>query len=1128
MMDPSSLVMVFTSVIQKAYQLYEQKKQNDTDCKYLIDHLNNKVNTMVDFQKMLGKDELLKLDEGQKNNWTIKEKRVEKSLNDFHIWINERNKQILKAWVHGVGQGEEIGDLVKRFDDAVADFQTFLDNMVKYQLINNIRKIADNAGPPKSQLVYELPELVKHIKNKYKINSELANINRDSSVQEWYINLAIVENKEQREKEKKLEKANDISELRGTYEEIYANEKVLVLGRAGIGKSTFCKYVVNRWAQGQLWLEYVLVVLIQLRKLTKERYPPTKMYSAIDLVNYEYQLDGEPSDDIKLKFKKQCEEGQILWILDGYDEFVQNIPTSLEGLFSDIKNQYHHIITTHPYAVDLKYDITIEITGFTDDNITKFVMQYSKTSEEMAKDSRIKSEPILIFLKSNPTIWGIAHIPINLQLICNTWSDSNKDENKVLTVTDLYHEVIYGLCRKYLQRQTESKPKIDKRKVDTKCGEHLQFLENVAFEAIKSNKIILKPELLMKIVRENKFSEMVHEDSLNIGLLKSYNDDQNVERAETEKQHYFIHLSFQEFFAARYLVRILAIESETAREFIQENKYNQRFTLVFIFAFGLLRHKNNDKLTEDYWKSIEYEAKDLVGLHHIKLLIECLDEIDGAIYSKIRTGCISSITTWIKRAASMPQSIVMRHLCDSLSCTTTLAREVAIISMFTELFQSTNTQVIQNIASLLYNWHLSQPSQQLVSLIVDNLKQSNSNNIRVRTCKALGAIDKAGDNNKVIDALLEAIRDENWYVRRGACEALGKIDKTGDNNQVIDALLSARQDKNHGVRRSACDVLGMIDKARDNNKVIDALLVALTDQNHGVRDSACFALATIGKARDNNKVIDTLLAALKDEDHGVRSRASMALGKIGKVVDNNKVIDALLDALKDKNDYVRRAACPALATIGKAPDNNKVIDALLERLKDNDVYVRGSACHAFVMIGKAGDNNKGIDALLAALTDENRDVRSRACNALAMIGKAGDNNTAIVGLLKALKDENHDVRRSAGNAIERCLCNTVTLEGLNHELIAELNSYIRASNNGLDFNDVTPAIFLRSYLGSNKAAWLPLVTYVALRQNIAVTVVENRLVVYGVKGPIPLENVDIESLDKLKIAFHNQEEELNS
>jgi len=142
----------------------------------------------------------------------------------------------------------------------------------------------------------------------------------------------------------------------------------------------------------------------------------------------------------------------ILWILDGYDEIVQNVPSHLEYLFEQLLKTPHHILTSRPYLNTLSYDVKMEITGFTDDNIKKYVQQFfDQMKDEL--DVSINSQKLLNFLKSNPSISGVAHIPVNLELICSFWSNEDWSETKELTITTLYNMVVEWLCRRYLRTQ---------------------------------------------------------------------------------------------------------------------------------------------------------------------------------------------------------------------------------------------------------------------------------------------------------------------------------------------------------------------------------------------------------------------------------------------------------------------------------------------------------------------------------------------------------------------------------------------------------------------------------------------------------------------------------------------------
>ena len=95
---------------------------------------------------------------------------------------------------------------------------------------------------------------------------------------------------------------------------------MLIFGRAGIGKSTFCRYIAYQWARGSYWSEYELLALIPLRRLTADRYPipikpillltsSRKKFSSFELSKKEEQI-----------FEEEFDPKKTLWILDGYDE----------------------------------------------------------------------------------------------------------------------------------------------------------------------------------------------------------------------------------------------------------------------------------------------------------------------------------------------------------------------------------------------------------------------------------------------------------------------------------------------------------------------------------------------------------------------------------------------------------------------------------------------------------------------------------------------------------------------------------------------------------------------------------------------------------------------------------------
>ena len=385
------------------------------------------------------------------------------------------------------------------------------------ELIGRVRNTTSDQPEMSSSTAHDF---FRPIRDEYIQNSFIHRIINEEKcfpIEQSYINLAIVQSEDQREQEKKLSQVGHKDAIIGTFEEIYGTKtvidvkdmfeqctggtkKVLVLGRAGIGKSTFCRYVTYQWAKGEIWTQYRLVILIKLRMLTNNRYPSGRDYSPFDLVKKEYASRAILQEEDRSHFEEQCRKGQVLWLLDGYDEFVQNIPEQLQDVFNLILNKYHHILTSRPYSITLSYDVKMEITGFTDDNSAKYIEQFFTQITDQLEDAASEAHRLKSFLESNPSIWGIAHIPVNLELVCSLWGDIDRSQTTILTMTGLYDNITEWLLRRYLLKQ-KNLPQTDinemfENDVYRCCHKELLFLEALAFNAMNSSTLILQPSAL--------------------------------------------------------------------------------------------------------------------------------------------------------------------------------------------------------------------------------------------------------------------------------------------------------------------------------------------------------------------------------------------------------------------------------------------------------------------------------------------------------------------------------------------------------------------------------------------------------------------------------------------------------
>lgn len=118
-----------------------------------------------------------------------------------------------------------------------------------------------------------------------------------------------------------------------------------------------------------------------------------------------------------------------------------------------------------------------------------------------------------------------------------------------------------------------------------KFQKELAFLEKFAFEAMMSNTILTRKRLIQTVLDKTQCSLEDNPCIFTIGILNSFDQGYTGTQNELDKDHYFVHRSFQEFFATRHIVNALkSTSSQQVIDSIKKHKYNDRFAFVLSFA----------------------------------------------------------------------------------------------------------------------------------------------------------------------------------------------------------------------------------------------------------------------------------------------------------------------------------------------------------------------------------------------------------------------------------------------------------------------------------------------------------------------------------------------------------------
>jgi HEAT repeat protein len=884
---------------------------------------------------------------------------------------------------------------------------------------------------------------------------------RKIPIADSFINLTLIRETEHTQKEKCLslpvsqeEKSERpfVDERLASHEELYAAkeplalnqlfepkedtetpDKILILGRAGIGKSVLCQYLAVQWASGSaeckdeekkagemggyLQKKFHAVFWVKLREIANflNLTHVTAMnkidhHSILGYVIYECSLKGLNKPlPIEIENYIKSHTDKVLFILDGYDEITDSVERpefSLLNLFlARVLDHQHVLLTSRPLAIDslgqskVKFNRKLENIGFTNENIESYVHHFMRDAEKPKQ-----AELLLKFLKTHPSIWGIAHIPINLELLSWLWSqgDLELEKGEIKTLSKLYQAIVDRVQDKYVKKSNPVYAGLLQNSFENKEEELSfsdlvnEFLECLAYEAMQQESLLIPKKQLKKALsdtlkKHRQPNSLRDQERLlksatdKLGFLRSTGQGG---RSQQDQVHYFIHLSFQEFYAARYITRILSepVESQEKTAIIEQirtEKYTPCYQLMLWITAGLCYQKEKEgdfPALEQFWQAILSEPRDLIGLHHLVLVMHCLEECEADDRLPLHKALIDQQLRWLN-----------------------------YIEYKSALFGRINNRYLNRLACC----PLLLQSSLVMDFLLKNLKNKDKQ-IKRRTIEVLGLFPNF--NETMMVALLNALKEDGWTIRRETSDILQQTENFTE--AAVAMLVNALQDKDWGivVKREekfevSPDSPGLESfRLHPGVNINDVkrtwlLLSYLQDKQDEsiIRESAIGALGRL-LPNPSEAVIATLVNALSDKCDGVRRNA---VGVLGKLPNPSEAVTAMLvNALNDKCGNVRRKAVEALTQPNLS---EAMIAAFLNVLKDEDCAVRCSAIQALSRL--PNPSQPVILALEHALRDKDSCVRDSAIEVLSQFQNPSEPSEAMIAaFMNILEDKNWEAK----------------------------------------------------------------------------------------------------------------------
>ena len=367
---------------------------------------------------------------------------------------------------------------------------------------------------------------------------------------------------------------------------------ILVEGAPGVGKSTFAwEFCRKWWLKKNVAQQYDLVLLLRLRdKGTR---------NARDL----QQLISHPLPGVS---EAVCHElvtshtFHALIILEGYDELPESQHNDSCSIFNqlisgDLLPLATVLVTSRPWATkDIrKYHEHriyrhIEVLGFTKRQINDYIKK--TVLKDQVKD-------LNSYLERHPQIKSGMYIPLNSAIVVAVYIASKADQQPMPnTITELYTCVVHISVRRHLEGHPELHGSSVKclpamNNITVPCEVHRHFLRlcKLAYDGIVSEK-----DDVRLIFSESELPPNFD----NLGFMDSVTE--LYVTGESSSSHNFLHLTFQEFFAAGHISTLPP--EEQLKYFMKDSGKNKgRLKVTLKFLAGL---KKLDCITKETVSSI--------------------------------------------------------------------------------------------------------------------------------------------------------------------------------------------------------------------------------------------------------------------------------------------------------------------------------------------------------------------------------------------------------------------------------------------------------------------------------------------------------------------------------------------
>ncbi|KAI0901413.1 hypothetical protein F4806DRAFT_193127 [Annulohypoxylon nitens] len=815
--------------------------------------------------------------------------------------------------------------------------------------------------------------------------------------------------------------------------------KIMIRGSAGIGKTTLCKKIVHDFIRGKIWKElFDRVIWVPLRSLKTltSRKNLCDLFSDIYFWDHDGLRHAEALWDA-IKDDRYC--SRTLFLLDGLDEASEFFTTTL---LIELLNKPSVIVTTRPHITlprGVEIDVEFETIGFYPDQVNNYL-------ETVIKDP-VKIGEIQSFLQQHWLLQSLVRIPVQLDALCLIWSIWSRKSDKIPmleTMTSVYKAISDELWRKDLERLRKllnpGASLAKQNEIMRKAESEANLLQHLAFTGLCNNVVEFNPRHRNEFIKLIEPGEGKVLDEL-LGELSFLRTSDSLADIP-EQSYHFLHLTYQEFFAAQYFTKQFesgekleyldfgsdGSERKTIKpiDFLLQNKYDVRYDIVWRFTVGLLKPKELPR----FFEAIDEKTLDLLGPTHQRLISHCLSEkitsttlqsqpeLERKLAEWVLFGCKKSFISDLLTEPEFPMRALRAKLgyervlgLLSLEYSSAYIPD-EMIGDLEKLIDNADSHV--KSAAIRAMWNRPNLPEETVENLF-HLVENDKN--RQVVGAAIGILlNQSTLPEEMITALLEMITEPDDETDSDGIKeeiARGLISKSNFAKETITTLITLLESKsNSWFRRNAFHILA--NQSDISEEIITAFMKYLPEESDLVFKPMIRGLKKVSNLSD--QVIDgIILPLLRDADWDTREDVAEILAH--REILSEKTMTALMELAEDSDVAIRHTAEIAL---GREFDlSNSVVEGLLQLIEDQhedpDQHEDFGHYASWILHHQPHLSEKTLNALMKLVKHNESSTYVKVLAAKALGGQHNLPKEIVVELATLLKDE--DLWGSAYNIL---------------------------------------------------------------------------------------------------------------